>query len=210
LQACSSEAALDVEALVGVAAVEDALVAANLLGDKVEGLDESEAELLALLILGDGDVLDVADLAQAVDAGEEEEKLAGHWATSGLGGGEDSSPPEDKERDGCSNLQLVLDYQGASSHDRVLLPRRVFNNNDVIVLASHHVVVLLLELFLANVADRRQHPEALEEAGVVVGAAKGSQLVALGQGGGDVWRDEVLGEEAILRGRDGDGRDRGG
>lgn len=63
LQACSSESALDVEALVGVAAVEDALVAANLFGDEIEGLDESEAELLALLVLGDGNVLDVADLA---------------------------------------------------------------------------------------------------------------------------------------------------
>lgn len=63
LQTCSSESALDVEALVGVAAVEDALVAANLFGDEIEGLDESEAELLALLVLGDGNVLDVADLA---------------------------------------------------------------------------------------------------------------------------------------------------
>lgn len=68
LQACATESALDVEALVGVAAVEDALVAANLLGDVVEGLDQAEAELLALLVLGDGDVFDVADLAQAVDA----------------------------------------------------------------------------------------------------------------------------------------------
>lgn len=144
LQACSSESALDVEALVGVAAVEDALVAANLFGDEIEGLDESEAELLALLVLGDGNVLDVADLAQAVD-------------------------------------ELVLDYQGASSHDRVLLAVGVFNDNNVVILASHHVVVLLLEFLLADVADRGQHPEAIEEARVEVGATKGSQLVALGQ-----------------------------
>lgn len=71
LKASSSESALDVEAFVGVAAVEDTLVAANLLGDVVEGLDQAEAELLALLILGDGDVFDVADLAQAVDAAEQ-------------------------------------------------------------------------------------------------------------------------------------------
>lgn len=76
LQTCSSESALDVEALVGVAAVEDAFVAANLFGDEIEGLDESEAELLALLVLGDGNILDVADFAQAVDAGEENEGLA--------------------------------------------------------------------------------------------------------------------------------------
>ena len=68
LQARPPEAALDVEPLVGLAAVEDGLVAADLLGDEVEGLDEAEAELLALLVAGDGDVLDVADGAEAVDA----------------------------------------------------------------------------------------------------------------------------------------------
>lgn len=68
LEACSSEAALDVETLVGFAAVEDALVAANLLGDVVEGLDDSETELLALLVLCDGDIFDVAYGAQAVNA----------------------------------------------------------------------------------------------------------------------------------------------
>jgi hypothetical protein len=68
LKASSSESALDVEAFVGVAAVEDALVAANLLGDVVEGLDQAEAELLALLVLGDGDVFDVTDGPEAVDA----------------------------------------------------------------------------------------------------------------------------------------------
>lgn len=53
--------ALYIEALVGLAAVEDALVAADLLCDVVEGLDDAQAELLALLVLCDGDVLDVAD-----------------------------------------------------------------------------------------------------------------------------------------------------
>lgn len=68
LQAGLAEAALDVEALVGLAAVEDALVAADVFGDEVEGLDEAEAELLALLVLGDGNVFDVADGAEGVDA----------------------------------------------------------------------------------------------------------------------------------------------
>lgn len=77
LKASSSESALDVEAFVGVAAVEDALVAANLLGDVIEGLDQAEAELLALLVLGDGDVFDVADFAQAVDAVEQSRLAAG-------------------------------------------------------------------------------------------------------------------------------------
>lgn len=68
LQAGLAEAALDVEALVGLAAVEDALVAADVFGDEVEGLDEAEAELLSLLVLGDGNVFDVADGAEGVDA----------------------------------------------------------------------------------------------------------------------------------------------
>jgi hypothetical protein len=68
LQAGSSEAALDVETLVGFAAVENALVATDLLGDVVEGLYDSETELLALLVLCDGDIFDVAYSAQAVNA----------------------------------------------------------------------------------------------------------------------------------------------
>lgn len=63
LKTCAAEAAFDVEALVGLAAIEDRLVTANLLGDEVEGLDDAQTKLLALLVLGDGDVLDVADNA---------------------------------------------------------------------------------------------------------------------------------------------------
>lgn len=70
LQPSPLKAALDVEALVGLAAVEDGLVAADLLGDEVESLDEAEAQLLALLILGDGDVLDVADQPEVVNASD--------------------------------------------------------------------------------------------------------------------------------------------
>lgn len=68
LQTGPAEAALDVETLVGLAAVQDALVAADVGGDVVEGLDEAEAELLALLVAGNGNVLDVADGTEAVDA----------------------------------------------------------------------------------------------------------------------------------------------
>lgn len=63
LQACSLEAALDVESLVGLAAVENRLVAADFFGDKVKRLDQSQPQLFALLVLRDGDVLDVADQA---------------------------------------------------------------------------------------------------------------------------------------------------
>ena len=68
LQTGSSETALDVEALVCLAAVEDGLVAARLLGDKVECLDQPQTQLLALLILGNRDVFDVTDHSKAMDA----------------------------------------------------------------------------------------------------------------------------------------------
>jgi hypothetical protein len=68
LQASPSEAALDVEALVGIAAVENTLVAADLFGDVVEGLDKAETKFLALLIFGDGDIFDVPDRTEAVYA----------------------------------------------------------------------------------------------------------------------------------------------
>lgn len=67
LETSSSEATLDVEALVCLAAVENALVASNLLSNEVESLDEPKTQLLALLVLGDCDILNVADRAEAVD-----------------------------------------------------------------------------------------------------------------------------------------------
>ena len=68
LQPSPLKATLDVEALVGLAAIEDRLVGADLFGDEVEGLDQAQAQLLALLVLRDGDVLNVADQAEVVDA----------------------------------------------------------------------------------------------------------------------------------------------
>ena len=49
---------------VGLAAVENGLVAAHVLGDVCEGLYDAEAELLSLHLTGDGDVLDVSDAAE--------------------------------------------------------------------------------------------------------------------------------------------------
>lgn len=68
LQARPLEAALDVEALVGLGAVEDGLVAAGTLGDEVQRLDHLEPELLPLLVLCDRNVFDMASLPQVVDA----------------------------------------------------------------------------------------------------------------------------------------------
>jgi len=67
LQTGSPEAAFDVEALVGFAAVQDALVAADLLGDEIEGLDNAQTEFLALLILCYGDILDVPNETKAMN-----------------------------------------------------------------------------------------------------------------------------------------------
>lgn len=68
LQAGASKAALDVKALVRLAAVQDSLVAADLFGDEVEGLDQAKTKLLALLVFGDGDIFDVTDEAKIMDA----------------------------------------------------------------------------------------------------------------------------------------------
>ena len=52
---------------VAIAAVENRLVAAAVLADSSEGLDDAQAKLLALLALVDGDVLDVADGAEPAE-----------------------------------------------------------------------------------------------------------------------------------------------
>nr|POE79469.1 hypothetical protein CFP56_07534 [Quercus suber] len=64
------EAALDVEALVGLGAVEDRLVATRVLGDVIQRLDDAQPELLALLVFRDRDVFDVAHEAEVVDAAQ--------------------------------------------------------------------------------------------------------------------------------------------
>ena len=44
------------------------LVASNLLSNMVQSLDDAQTQLLALLILCNGDVLDMSNLTQAVNA----------------------------------------------------------------------------------------------------------------------------------------------
>jgi hypothetical protein len=60
-----------------------------------------------------------------------------------------------------------------------------------------HVVKLLLELLLRDLADCRQDAQAIEEATVEVGLAKGAQAIALWKNGRDIGRDEVVGEESV-------------
>jgi len=67
LQAGPPEPTLDIETFICLAAIQDALVTTHFLGDKIQGLDYLEAQLLPLLVLGDSDIFDVAYYAQIVD-----------------------------------------------------------------------------------------------------------------------------------------------
>lgn len=116
LQARTAEATFDVESFVGFAAVENALVASDLGGDVVEGLDQTETELLALLVLGDGDVLDVADVAKAVNATKVERDILS--AGSSMPGREQRRKKAsqcDEGRRTTSSQQLAHQYQPQSS-----------------------------------------------------------------------------------------------
>lgn len=68
LQPGSSKSTLDVEALVGLTAVQYALVAADLLGNIIERLDDPQSQLLALLILRHCDVFNMANYSKVMDA----------------------------------------------------------------------------------------------------------------------------------------------
>jgi hypothetical protein len=144
LETSSSETALDVETFVGLAAVQDTLVAADLLGDVVERLDDSETELLALLVLCDGDILDVADGAKAVNAVEDLVSLAVY----------DRGNRVDSRAIG--NSQLALGNQSTSADDRTLFTRGVLNDDNVVAASSGHVIVLLSEVGLGDIADGGQ------------------------------------------------------
>jgi hypothetical protein len=82
LQPSATEPALDIETLVGFTAVEDALVTTDFFGNKVEWLDEAKTEFLALLILGDGNVFNVSNVTETVDATQGGGYVsAGFWNT---------------------------------------------------------------------------------------------------------------------------------
>jgi len=104
------------------------------------------------------------------------------------------------------HAQLALDYQGARSDDGAGI---VLDDDDVVALLLDHALVLGLKLVLGDVADRGQDAQAVEETGIVVGAAQGPQLVTLGQRSRDVGGDEVRGEEALVGGHGGKGRGAG-
>lgn len=67
LKPSPTETTLDIEPFIGFAAIENRLVAPDARSDIVEGLDEAETEFLSLLVLGDGNVFNVASFSEAVD-----------------------------------------------------------------------------------------------------------------------------------------------
>lgn len=162
----TAEAALDIEALIRLAAVENGLVAAHLGGDVVERLDDAQPQLLTLLIFCDGDVLDVADRRERVDAMCRERSAALLRPSSSSSSSSPVGLPLQSE---SNHLQLALYDQGAGADDACGRRVGVLNNEDEIAaLLPGHPVVAILELLLGNLAHRRQHPEAVEEARVVI------------------------------------------
>ena len=68
LQTRPLETTLDIEALVRLRTVKNGLVATHVLRNKVQRLNDPQTKLLALLVLCDSNVFDVADEAEVVDA----------------------------------------------------------------------------------------------------------------------------------------------
>lgn len=67
LQTRTLKPTLDIEPFIGLTTVQNTLVTADVLGHGIQGLDDAQPQLLALLVLGHGDVLNVADQTHIVD-----------------------------------------------------------------------------------------------------------------------------------------------
>src|SRR5436305_749482 len=67
LQTGSLKPTFDVEPFVRLRAIEDALVAPDILRDMIERLDNLQPQLLPLLVCSDGNVFDMSHHAQGVD-----------------------------------------------------------------------------------------------------------------------------------------------
>lgn len=90
--------------------------------------------------------------------------------------------------------QFPLNNQRARAHD----PIPVVNDNEVVAFSTLrvHPFVPLVPLLLCDVADRRQHAQAVEEASTVVVFLQRADGIAFGQGSDDGGRDESGREEA--------------
>ena len=87
LQTSPLEPTLDVEPLVRLAAIQDGLVTPDLLSHEIQRLNDPRPQLLALLVLGHSNVLDVSNKPQLVDELALDDQRTG--ADDMLGGVED-------------------------------------------------------------------------------------------------------------------------
>lgn len=140
LQSRPLEPALDVESLVRLGAVQDSLVATNVLRHIIQSLDDPQTKLLALLVLCDRDVLDVAYEAEAVDAAEQ--KMS---ALSPV-------PPilrAAKQQECAANLQLPLHQQRSrSNHFALSVQNDQYMRADCAITGLLHVVEAVFEVGL--------------------------------------------------------------
>ena len=77
LQPSPLKPTLDIKPLVRLGAIQNTLVAADLLRHKVQRLDYPQPKLLALLVFRDGDVFNVADEPEVVDEFALDDERAG-------------------------------------------------------------------------------------------------------------------------------------
>lgn len=156
LQPSPLEPALDVESFVGIAAIKDSLVATDFIGDKVEGLDQPQTQFLALLVLCDGDVFDVANHAKIVNTSSERNTLAmGNVSLQSnicMGSRQcrQGEAITGHHRGGGQGLQFPLGNQCASSNN----PPSILNDKHVIApILLANPLEAVGELGFSNISD---------------------------------------------------------
>lgn len=168
------EAALDVETLVRLGAVQNGLVAADLLSYEVERLDDAQAEFLALLVLGDGDVFDVADETEVVDEFTLDDEGAGaDDARSGV-------------EDGDHEVLVVVLREPLVA----LVPLLCQHMSATVLLACCCMAVDCATpcrwvgwttYLFCNIADRGKHAQHVQKAFCVVASLQRPDCVAVGE-----------------------------
>ena len=180
LKTRSLESALDIETLVRLRTIQNCLVAADFLGDKIERLDELEAEFLSLLVFCDRDVFDVSYETEVVDT-VQILLLAFILNLAGFLIG---------------HIQLALNNQRASSHN----PPSILNNQQIVTslpLRSQKFISFIKLLF-RDVANDCEHTQAVEEADTVVRFLECAEGVGWWELGCDCGRYEIGGEERLV------------
>lgn len=180
LQASPLEAALDVKAFVGLGTVENRLVAADLVRDEVESLDQAQTQLLALLVLCDGDIFDVTDHSETVNTAVTKNKIKlaipQCMLLFGPGGG------------GVWHSQLPLDNEGASAHHTASV---FYHQHVVAAILPPNPLEPLCELFFSDVPHSSQDLQTLEEASMVVCLAQRTEYVTVRERSGHSGREQL-------------------